>query len=531
VMHPHAEVISRTRWFTDPNYTTPRDAIVTEGTEIEMTDAIDVVDVASTDSDEYSTKRLARLVTETRFEDLPESVVATTRRLILDEIVCTAAATATPMARALYALRADRGGTPEATLIVDGRKVPVASAAYIHGQLANLIDADEAMHQRMHAVSAGLMAGLAVAEMTGASGKELIVAIATGYEISARVGSSLKMYAPDGNGGLKFAPLVGFSWMTLGAAATAGRLLGLDSGSLAHAIGQAFVTTPVYFDVGRQLARLYTDNQRAAWHKYQMSGAMSAAGVEAALLVSSGWLAQEDMLDQKSGFWKSFASPGCDFSTLYGNLGETWYITETSIKVYPFCGMGRQALDLLTDLIDRHKLRPDDIARIDLRVPPVEAATRLAGTVHANESLKLMQSLPTALALIALGVPPGPKWFNADFSSRPLREMAERVHFKSELDWAARLSEQLDADGYFRTFPTEVIVSTTSGKELREFSEFAMGDPWSPETRYDDTRVADKARQYLDGILPPARVEQLIEAVLTVDTAADISSIVQSMVA
>src|SRR3954471_6839567 len=82
----------------------------------------------------YTTDRLARMVAETRFADLPESVVAATRRLILDEIVVTAAAYDTPMARALYKLRGDRGGAPEATLIVDGRKVPAANAAYVHAQ-------------------------------------------------------------------------------------------------------------------------------------------------------------------------------------------------------------------------------------------------------------------------------------------------------------------------------------------------------------------------------------------------------------
>jgi hypothetical protein len=40
-----------------------------------------------------------------------------------------------------------------------------------------------------------------------------------------------------------------------------------------------------------------------------------------------------------------------------------------------------------------------------------------------------------------------------------------------------------------------------------------MGDPNSPDTRFDDTRMADKARQYLDGVLPAGRVEELIEAV------------------
>ncbi|MFV3038079.1 MmgE/PrpD family protein, partial [Klebsiella pneumoniae] len=72
----------------------------------------------------------------------------------------------------------DRGGKAEATLIADGRKVPAASAAYIHAQLANLLDADETMHNRMHTLSANVMAGLAVAEMTNASGRDLIASVA-----------------------------------------------------------------------------------------------------------------------------------------------------------------------------------------------------------------------------------------------------------------------------------------------------------------------------------------------------------------
>lgn len=496
-----------------------------------MTQTIDAGG-ASIDEDtaQYSTQRLARLVAETRFEDLPASVVAATRRMILDEIVCTAAAVNTPMARALFALRADRGGTPEATLIVDGRRVPASSAAYIHGQLANLIDADETMHFRMHGMSAGLMAGLAVAEMTGASGRELIVATAAGYEISARVGSALKMYVPNDDGGLTYAPINGFSWMTLGAAATAGRLLGLDRGLLAHAIGQAFVTTPVYFDNSRQLERTRAGIDPAPWHKYQMSGAFSAAGVDAALLVSNGWRAQDDMLDEKSRFWISFGNPGCDFSTLYGNLGTAWYITETSVKEYPFCGYGRQALDVLAKLIDDHTIRVDDIERIDLRIAPIEAAVGIFQNLHANESLGLMASMPTAIALLALGVPRG-QWFNADFSSRELRDMAARVHCITEQEWMPGLSAQLGTRGYFSTFPTEVVVRTTAGNEYRAFADHAMGDPDLPETAFDDIKMADKARHYLDGVLPAGRVEELIEAVLTIDAAADISSIVRAMVA
>src|SRR4051794_40511244 len=249
-----------------------------------MTDTIDMVGSGSSSTGVphgHTTERLAGMVVDTRFEELPESVVGAARRLILDEIAVTVAAYDTPMARALYRLRGDRGGRPEATLLVDGRRVPATSAAYVHAQLANLLDADETMHNRMHTVSAAVMASLAVAEMRGSNGRELIASVATGYEVTARIGTSLKQYLPDGKGGLKFAPLYGWSWMTLGAAAAVGRLLELDRLSLARALGQAFVTTPVYFDIKRNSARLLTEDRPGSWHKYQMTGAMASAGIEA----------------------------------------------------------------------------------------------------------------------------------------------------------------------------------------------------------------------------------------------------------
>jgi 2-methylcitrate dehydratase PrpD len=497
-----------------------------------MTDTIEAAEMsASARAADHSTRRLARMVTETRFEDLPESVVAATRRLLLDEIAVAAAAYDTPMARALYRLRGDCGGVGEATLLVDGRKVPTANAAYIHAQLANLLDADETMHNRMHTVSASVMAGLAVAELTKASGRELLTSIATGYEITARVGTSLSQWVPDGKGGLRAPELYGWSWMTLGAAATAGRLLGLDSTGLARSLGQAFITTPVYFDVERNTSRLRTEDKPGSWHKYQMSGAMSSAGIEAARLVSYGWQAQDDILDEGSGFWRSFGSAGADFDVLYSQIGERWRITETSLKPYPFCRFGHGALDLMTDLVTKHDLRAADIARIDLRIPPHSLSKKLASTVHPKESLGLMISLPSALALIAMGVPPGPKWFSRDFTDPELREMAERVHYEINDSWGPYLAEQLEQEGYFGRIPTELVLRTTAGQEHRGYTEYALGDPWSPEFSFTDKQVADKTRGFLDGILPTAKIEQLIEAVLTIEQADDVSAIAAAMTA
>ena len=477
-----------------------------------------------------TTEDLAKLVIETRYEDLPSEVRAAAKRLILDEIVVTAATFNTPMAEALIRLKADRAGSPEATLIVDGRKVPAASAGYVHGQLSNLLDADETMHNRMHTVSSSVMAALAMAEATGASGTELIAAVATGYEITARIGKSLRQWVPDGNGGMVFAPLFGYSWMSLGAAASAGRLLGLTVPQLASALGQAFVTTPVYFDILKSSDRWHTDGRRAAWHKYQMAGPCTAAGIEAALLTSYGWVAQDDLFDDGSGFWQSFAAPGCDFDEIYDGLGTRWHLTETSIKPYPFCRFGHAALDILSGIVAEHALGADDIEHMVVRIPPHQLCQRLMETVDATEPLALMFSQPTAMALIALGIPAGPKWFEVDLMSDDVRSVARRIGYEVVPEWGEALLEQSSGDGFFARLPTEVIVRTRSGEEHRGFAEYAKGDPWSEESAYSYSDVAGKARRFLDGILPPERIEALIEAVDGLEAAADVSAVASSFV-
>src|ERR1700761_884024 len=76
-----------------------------------------------------STSALTRFITGTSYDDIPKPVIHATKRLILDEIVVAAAAFDTPIAQALLKLKAHQGGAPEATLVVDGRKLPAQSAA------------------------------------------------------------------------------------------------------------------------------------------------------------------------------------------------------------------------------------------------------------------------------------------------------------------------------------------------------------------------------------------------------------------
>jgi 2-methylcitrate dehydratase PrpD len=138
-------------------------------------------------SEASTTSALAEFVIRTAYESLPEAVISATKRIILDTIAVTIAAHGTPMADAILKLKLDQGGAPESTLAVVGEKLPAQSAAYVHAQLSNLIDADDTFLNSGHFASSHVWTALAMAEKVGSVGSDVIAAIATGFDISARI--------------------------------------------------------------------------------------------------------------------------------------------------------------------------------------------------------------------------------------------------------------------------------------------------------------------------------------------------------
>jgi 2-methylcitrate dehydratase PrpD len=471
-------------------------------------------------------------LTSSRIPDttLPQSAIEATKRIILDSIAVTIAAFDTPMATALLKLKRDQGGRPDATLAVDGTKVPAQSAAYVHAQLSNLLDADDTFLNRAHFASANVMSALAVGEMTGANGRDVIAAVAAGFDITTRIGCALEQFTTDDAGEVVLTQLFGWSWMSLGAAAAAAKLLGLDGDRLAHTLGQAFVTTPIVFDVLGAMRPSYEPGQVPNWHKYQLCGPYAEAGINAALLAAEGWVAQPDVFDEGSEFWRSFGAVGCNWDLMYNDLGSRWFIEETSIKPYPSCRSGHPALDLLSGIVREHDLSPDDIDCITLRMPPFAHVQALGENVAVDHPLKLMANLSMVCALVAAGVPAGPRWWHADLSDPGLRSLAGRVKFELNHEWGSIMAEQLQAagGGWVRKIPTEVIVRA-GPTEYTGYDEYAVGDQFEPSHAMSDADVADKVRRFTEGLLSPAKTEALIDAVLGLENAADLCAVAAAM--
>lgn len=185
------------------------------------------------------TQTLANFATGTRFEDLPRPVVAECKRLLLDTIGCALGAVGTESGRIALDYVGILGGRPDATVIGMTERSSATAAAYANARLANVLDADDTFPTSTHFGNATIFSALALAERNGSSGRDLLTAIAVGFELGARIGSWMgaPMLIENGRvigwnelGG----PAATITWAAIGASAS---IAELDARQANHAFG------------------------------------------------------------------------------------------------------------------------------------------------------------------------------------------------------------------------------------------------------------------------------------------------------
>src|ERR1039458_3681212 len=131
------------------------------------------------------TQELARFAAETEYDDLPESIVEETKKVLMEHLGVGLAALSTDKGKLAAAIGRRLGGPPESSIIGLGDQVSATSAALANGELMITLD----YHDNMSFGHAGLFvipSALAVAESVAASGKEFILAMAVGLRSEER---------------------------------------------------------------------------------------------------------------------------------------------------------------------------------------------------------------------------------------------------------------------------------------------------------------------------------------------------------
>lgn len=456
-------------------------------------------------NDASTTSVLARFVAEARFEDLPESAVHEARRLLIDSIGCAFAGLTSAKGRLALRLAQRLGGTAESVIWGARGKVSATNAAFANGESINALDWDAGGVPPGHSTPCVIPACFALAETCGASGRDLLLAIVLGHEISGRLGgvlTGLEEWVAD-SAVPQLPPVHGYSLHAIGAAAASARVLGLDRVETAWAFGIGAYFAPV-----PAMVKWYK-TVPAAMTKYGATGWIAQAGVTAALLAQSGYTGDATVLDGEHGFWRFSGSAREKWQTerLLEGLGQRWFLGQPHsifYKHYPFCGLCHTEMDDFLEILRQQALRPEEIDSVrilcdPLIEEPIWVNTRIRTHVDAQFSV------PFAFAVAAYGTRIGPEW----------------------------QSEALLRDERIGAFMSRVTMATHPGG-LRRIEVRARGQCYNVERRaqmpvMSDAQLIEKFERNAALQLPAATVKAILKQVLELETLADITELARCL--
>ena len=379
------------------------------------------------------------------------------------------------------------GGEKIATVVASQILCGPIEAAFANGELAHSDETDDDFTTGgAHPGCAVVPAALATGEQFGISGAHFLRAVALGYDIAMW---AMKTVGP----GMKETHnLVG----TMGATAAAGCAAGLNAQQMRWLLDYAAQQA----GAGIGAWRRDTDHIEKAF----LFGAMGARnGVNAALVVHSGWTGVDDILSGPNNFVESY-NPKADPAGLIDHLGEVYGVALTTLKKWTTGGPIQAPLDALEILQRRQPFQADQVKQVVARV-----ATSAAYTVNNRDMPDICLQHLVAVMLLDKTV-----------SFRAAHDKA-RMQDPSVLRERAKVQlvpdEELEKLIPVRVAIVEVTLS--DGTRLSERVEHVRGTPENPMTRDE---VAAKARELMTPVLGAAKCSKLIESVLELQNVKDI---------
>lgn len=394
---------------------------------------------------------------------------------------------------------ASLGGRQEASIIGSPEKTTAPLATWANGTMIRYLNANDYYFGRdgSHA-SGNLAAVLAMCERQKLGGRDLILGLVAAYEVQLRFCDSAGQPRIWDRG-----------WhnctnMQFSSAAASARLIGLDEAAIANAIAIAG-------SQNNTIAQLQRGN--IPMMKATAEATVAKGGVEAALLAAAGLTGPEEVLEGKVG-WAQTVAGAVDFAMLTAPVEDGAYrILKTCTKPYAAEFMTLAAIQAAVELREEFGLTPEAIRAVEARFheyafkKPSWDPKKLVPTTRETAD----HSFPYMIAVTLL---------EGDCSEHQFREELLRSDAVREMMGKIMLATDAELTALWpRASGAAIRIETASGETLERIVRFPPGHPENPES---DASLERKFRRSAERTLPPARIEEIIEAIWVLDRFDDI---------
>ncbi len=438
-----------------------------------------------------ATKALAEFAANIQYQDIPAEVIARMKTSFLDSIGCCLFGATLPWTQRVQAMIEEEGARPVASIFGSGHKTSVAGAVLVNATAGHAFELDD-IHKEsiVHAGSIATPVVVALAEQAGVTnGKTLLTAMTTGYEIGTRVGNAATMglffrgFHPQGASGVFVA------------AASAARMLNLDSAHMQHALGI----------VGSQAGGLMAAQEGAMVKRFH-SGRAAQSGVYSAYLAQRDFTGISDVLEAGYGGYLSSYSDKPNAPRLTDELGSVWETGKVGYKPHACVTSIHSALDAFSHLLKSNNLTPDDIAQVDIGMSPM-TYTHCAWEYKAQGVTAAQMNLFYGIAVIGFdGMAFVAQYAESRLADPKILDFIKRIH--------ARVDPEIEAMGPAYRHAARVVVTTREGNK---FSHEILNRRGSPENPLSVDDVVYKFRNVVESCLSSADIDRVIKLVDQLD--------------
>jgi 2-methylcitrate dehydratase PrpD len=443
-------------------------------------------------------KQLAGFISEIKYEDLPKDVVEEVKWRIIDWSGCALAGSISEVGRIAVKFAEEVSGKSLSTVVGYHTRLSPASAAFINGMVSHSIEMDDVDRASLaHPGVVIIPTAISLAEALGLGGKELISAVAVGYEVMSRVGQALMPEAY--RCGWHSTGVCG----VIGAAAAAAKILNLSIDNIASAIGHA----------GTLATGLQQYAHDGAMSKCLHVGHAASMGINAACLARDGLLGASRIFEGTSGVCRMFAPerfskedeiPSLVYhyilKDLPGNSNtQDWRITQTSSKPYACVRPFHSAVQELLRIIKENKLVPEDIDQIYVKTNVIPS--KYFSGDYVPSGYAAMLNIKYSLSIAVVKGAAGHKEFCDEVLHNPtVHDVARRVKVSDDPTLSNLLPKTL-------TSCVIDVIQTSSGQKFHGHPEYAHGDPEDPMTPKE---LEDKFYILASDVLPREKAKSLL---------------------
>jgi 2-methylcitrate dehydratase len=439
---------------------------------------------------------VARYAADLRFEDLPDDVVWSAKRAILDTFGCAFGGYTAEPSRVALKLASNVSAQQPATVLFSGTRTAPDLAVFANGVMIRYLDFNDAFVSWTNGAghpSDMIAALLTAAEVGQRSGRYLITATVLAYEVFCKIAD---VFDYLGNG-IDHSTITG-----MGAVVGAGRLMGLTPEQMVHAIG---ITVG-----GNTATRQGRADELSNWKAYAAADACRKAFF-AIQLAQNGMSGPSRIFEGRYGFFKVMGrKPVAPIQ-----LGEPFGIRRTFTKRFPLGQFSQTVAQAALEARSFFK-SPDDIRDINIRV------SRSAIKIMADGPDKWRpqthetadHSIPYAAGLALIYGKIEPEYYDDPY-----------LHDSALLDLVSRIkcvpSDEAEKSELGNLCELEIVLNSSARKTFRV--EYHRGHYKNPMT---DAEMEEKFRLLAQQHLSVDRVDALLRRLWRIESEPQVSGLI-----